>query len=321
MDRPTPSRRRLLPFPRLFVLALAAVLSLTATVASAQPRSLLLNAARALLIDSTTGQTLFSKDADSAHAPASLVKMMTLYLAFEDLQSGRVTMDDLVGVSLRASETPRYRMGLEAGELVPLRVLMEAVGIASANDAATALAEYLGSGDEAAFVARMNEKARELGLHATTFANAHGLPAPGQRTTARDMSELIARLLRDHPGARTILGGQSFVHRGRVYGRSIPLFKDPGGVEALKTGFTGEAGYNLAVATWRGGQEFLIIVLGAKTRQLSYLDAARALRFGFTEAGLDAPRPAPKSAARIIRRGAKRPARAVKAPAPGRQSQ
>jgi D-alanyl-D-alanine carboxypeptidase len=141
------------------------------------------------------------------------------------------------------------------------------------------------------------------------------------------MSEMIARLLRDHPAARAILGAQSFVHRGRVFGRSIPLFRDPGGVEALKTGFTGEAGYNLAVATWRGGQEFLIVVLGAKTRQHSYLDALRALRFGFTEAGLEArqetPRPAvlvstsPPKAKRPVARASKpdkRPARPPREP-------
>ncbi len=311
----------------LFPVVLAAVVSLSAGRVDAQPRPPLLNAARALLIDSTTGQTLFSKDADGTHAPASLVKMMTLYLALDDIELGRARWDDPVVVSVRAAETPRYRLGFLPGEVVPLRVLLDAVGITSANDAATAVAEHLGGGDEAAFVARMNQTAQALGLHATTFANPHGLPGPGQRTTARDMSEMIARLLRDHPAARAILGAQSFVHRGQVFGRSIPLFKDPGGVEALKTGFTGEAGYNLAVATWRGGQEFLIVVLGAKTRQHSYLDALRALRFGFTEAGLEArqdtPRPAvlvstsPSRAKRPVARASKpdkRPARTPREP-------
>jgi D-alanyl-D-alanine carboxypeptidase len=293
--------------PRLVIVALTLLLATTS--AEAQTPRLLLNSSRAMLVDSTTGQTLFSKDADGAHAPASLVKMMTLYLALEEIERGRVRWDDAVLVSARAAETPRYRLGLVAGELVPLRVLLEAVGIASANDAASAVAEHLGNGDETMFVLRMNAKARELGLSSTTFVNPHGLPAPGQRTTARDMSDLIARLLRDHPDARAILGGQSFVYRGRPYGRSIPLFKDPGGVEALKTGFTGEAGYNLAVASWRGGQEFLIVVLGAKSRQLSYLDAARALRFGFVASGLEpAKREGPKPAVLVAKGTAKRPA-------------
>jgi D-alanyl-D-alanine carboxypeptidase len=167
---------------------------------------------------------------------------------------------------------------------------MEGVAIASANDAATALAEHLG-GDESIFVNRMNEKARELGLTATRFANPHGLPDPVQRTNARDMATLIGRLLADHPDSRTMLGGQTFVYAGRVYARHISLFRDPGGVQALKTGFTREAGYNLAVSAWRNGQQYLMIVLGATTRQNSFLDAKKLLQHGFVEAGLEAPEP------------------------------
>jgi D-alanyl-D-alanine carboxypeptidase (penicillin-binding protein 5/6) len=177
-------------------------------------------------------------------------------------------------------------MGLRAGEHVPFRVLMEGVAIASANDAATALAERL-SGDEASFVERMNAKAREMGLTGTRFANPHGLPDPDQRSNARDMAQLTARLLQDYPMSRPLLGGQTFIYRGRVYTRHIPLFNDPGGVQALKTGFTHEAGYNLAVAAWRGGQQFLMIVLGARTRALSFLDAKRLLHYGFVETGLE----------------------------------
>src|SRR2546429_875651 len=175
-------------------------------------------------------------------------------------------------------------------EHVPLRVLLEGVAIASANDAAAALAEHL-AGDEASFVDRMNTKGKEFGMAATRFANAHGLPDPLQRTNAKDMALLIARLLHDYPAARTLLGGQTFIYRGRVYARHIPLFDDPLGVQALKTGFTHEAGYNLAVAAWRGGQEFVMIVLGSRSRAQSFLDAKRVLRFGFVETGLDPPEP------------------------------
>jgi D-alanyl-D-alanine carboxypeptidase len=242
--------------------------------------------AEALLLIDPDGKVLFEKNAESDRAPASLVKLMTLYIAYEEIEAGRADLDELVTVSLNAATTARYRMGLRAGEHVPFRVLMEGVAIASANDAATALAERL-SGDETSFVDRMNQKAREMGLAATRFANPHGLPDPAQRSNARDMAQLTARLLQDYPMSRPLLGGQTFIYRGRVYTRHIPLSNDPGGVQALKTGFTHEAGYNLAVAAWRGGQQFLMIVLGARTRALSFLDAKRLLHYGFVEAGLE----------------------------------
>jgi D-alanyl-D-alanine carboxypeptidase len=263
----------------------------------------MVTAGRVLLLD-PSGKILFAKNADESHAPASLVKMMTLYLALEAMEAGRAHWDDLVTVSHHAATTPRYRMGLRPGEQVPLRVLLDGVGIASANDAATAVAEHLADGDEVAFVARMNAKAEELGLVHTRFANPHGLPDPSQRSTARDLAELISRLVHDHPASRAILGGQSFLHRGRIYTRRIPLFNDPGGVEALKTGFTREAGYNLAVTTWKAGRQFFMIVLGAQTRGLSFRDARQVLHYGFVEAGLERPQTeAAKPSARKSARG------------------
>ena len=263
-------------------------------VAQVNGRSPTLNAEAVLLID-TEGRTVFAKNANLEHAPASLVKLMTLYLAFEDIEARRATLEDAVVISHAAATTPRYRMGLRTGEVVPLRILLEGVAIASANDAAAAVAEHLG-GDEATFVARMNAKAHELGMTATRYANPHGLPDPVQRSNARDIALLMGRLLQDHPGARTMLGGQTFVYRGRVYARHISLFNDPGGVQALKTGFTREAGYNLAVSAWRAGQHFVMIVLGAQTRAQSFLDGKKLLRYGFIETGLesqDEPRPQP----------------------------
>jgi D-alanyl-D-alanine carboxypeptidase (penicillin-binding protein 5/6) len=181
------------------------------------------------------------------------------------------------------------------GEALPLGNLLEGVAIASANDAATAVAEHL-AGSEEEFVERMNAMARGLGLSGTQFANAHGLPDPNQRTTANDIATLIGRLVEDHPASRTILGGKNFLYRGRVYSRRIPLFDDPGGVQALKTGFTNEAGYNLAVAAWRAGQRFLLVVLGAQTRSLSFRDARRLLQFGFISNGIE-PSEEPRRAA------------------------
>ena len=281
---------------RLLGPVLSTCVLLTPGVALAQVngRSPALNAEAVLLLDAE-GRVVFAKNAQLEHAPASLVKLMTLYLAFEDIEANRATLDDPVTISHAAATTPRYRMGLRAGEVMPLRVLLEGVAIASANDAATAVAEHL-AGDEATFVARMNAKAADLGMRATRYANPHGLPDPGQRTNAQDIALLLGRLLHDHPGARTMLGGQTFIYRGRVYARHISLFSDPGGVQALKTGFTREAGYNLAVSAWRAGQQFVMIVLGARTRYQSYLDGKKLLRYGFIEAGLqsqDEPRPHP----------------------------
>ncbi len=275
-------------------------------VALAQPgRVPALNADAVLLID-PLGKVLYSKNAENERAPASLVKLMTLYLACEDIDAGRADIDEVVTVSHHAATVARYRMGLRTGEQVPLHVLLEGVAIASANDAATALAERLG-GDEPTFVARMNDKARELGLTGTRYANPSGLPDPLQRSNARDLAELTGRLLRDYPMSRPLLGGQTFIYNGRVYARHIPLFNDPGGVQALKTGFTNEAGYNLAVSAWRGGQQFLMIVLGARTRALSFLDAKKLLRYGFVETGIDQPAPEKP------RRSPRRPLRARRA--------
>jgi D-alanyl-D-alanine carboxypeptidase len=284
-------------FATRFLLALVLTVLGFPLIAFAQTpvRPPTLSAEAVLLLD-PEGRTVFAKNAGAVRAPASLVKLMTLYLACEALEEGRIDADALVTVSHHAASIARYRMGLRTGQQVPVHVLLEGVAIASANDAAVALAEHL-AGDEATFVGWMNDKARDLGLADTHFANPHGLPDPSQHSTARDIAELTARLLRDHPMSRPLLGGQTFVFNGRVYARHIPLFADPGGVQALKTGFTNEAGYNLAVSAWRNGQQFLMVVLGSRSRALSFLDAKRLLRFGFVENGLEAP-PQPKPAPR-----------------------
>jgi D-alanyl-D-alanine carboxypeptidase (penicillin-binding protein 5/6) len=294
---------------RRFVLAALLAIAIVAPtpVFAQNGRSLALSAEAVLLLDAD-GKILYAKNAEDDHAPASLVKLMTLYLAFEDLEAGRVSLDDFATVSRHAATTPRYRMGLRRGERVPVRTLMEGVAIASANDAATALAEHL-AGDEEAFVERMNEKAREFGLTATRFANPHGLTDPRQRSCARDIAQLTTRLLQDYPASRTMLGGQTFLFHGRLYARHIPLFNDPGGVQALKTGFTHEAGYNLSVAAWRDGVQFMTVILGARSRALSFLDAKKLLRYAFADAGLESPEP-PTKKERVIKR---RPRRAAAA--------
>jgi D-alanyl-D-alanine carboxypeptidase len=235
-----------------------------------------------LLVDLETGKILLEKNAEGERAPASLVKMMTLYLAYEDLRAGVVTRGEPVTIGPNVMRTPRFRIGLATGQVVPFETLLAAVAIASANDAATAVAERLAENEEK-FVERMNAEAERMGLTHTVFANPHGLPDPRQHTTARDMATLAEHLLRDFSESRVLLGDTDFMWRGRIFRRRIPLFKDPGGVTALKTGFTLEAGYNVTVAAARAGQRLLCVVLGAETRGLSFIDASRLLKFGFGE--------------------------------------
>ncbi len=294
----------------ILILALSLLAAGPAWAISPNGRPRTLSADAVLLLDAQ-GKVLFSKNAAEDHAPASLVKLMTLYLACEAIESDRVQWDDPVVISARAAQTPRYRMGLRAGDTASLRTLLEGVAIASANDAATAVAEHL-AGSEEAFVAQMNAKGAQLGLLSTHFANAHGLPDPSGRSTAEDLAKLTTRLLADYPVSRGLLGGATFVYRGRVYSRNIPLFHDPWGVQALKTGFTRAAGYNLAVATWRSGEQFILIVLGSQTRSLSYRDARTVLSYGFQEAGLQVqvPPEPPQKRLPTARRAAERRSRA-----------
>ena len=242
--------------------------------ADTRPR---LSAEAAIVVD-TEGQVVFARRADTTHAPASLAKLMTLYLAYEDIAAGRANLDDRVPISRYAALTPHPRLPLREGDTIPLQSVLRAVAIRSSNAAATALAEHL-AGDEAAFVERMNRTVQALGLTATRFATAHGLPHRHQRTTACDVACLLGRLLADHPASLTVLGARDFTFRGRAYARQIPLFKGPGGILALKTGFTDEAGYNLAAAARQRGARVLVVVLGARTRARSFADAQTLLHY------------------------------------------
>jgi UDP-N-acetylmuramoyl-L-alanyl-D-glutamate--2,6-diaminopimelate ligase len=242
--------------------------------AAARPR---LSAEAAIVVDAE-GQVVFARRADTTHAPASLAKLMTLYLAYEDIAAGRANLDDRVLISRYAALTPHPRLPLREGDTIPLQSVLRAVAIRSSNAAATALAEHL-AGDEAAFVERMNHTVQALGLTATRFATAHGLSHRHQRTTACDVACLLGRLLADRPASLTVLGARDFTFRGRAYARQIPLFKDPGGILALKTGFTDEAGYNLAAAARQRGARVLVVVLGARTRASSFADAQTLLHY------------------------------------------
>ena len=235
-----------------------------------------LSAEVALVLDADD-RVLFARRAEASHPPASLVKLMTLYLAYEDIAAGKVRLDDHVRIGRYAALTPHRRLPLREGDTLSLRSLLRAVAIRSSNAAATALAEHL-AGDEPAFVERMNRAAAALGLAATRFATAHGLPHRHQRTSARDVAMLLGRLLAAHPDSHAVLGARSFVFRRRTYPRNIALFTRPGGIVALKTGYTAEAGYNLAVAARLRGRQVRVVVLGTATRASSFADVRTLLR-------------------------------------------
>jgi D-alanyl-D-alanine carboxypeptidase len=249
-------------------------------ITPAQAASPPLTSNAALLLDLSTRRVLAAKNPEKEYPPASLAKLMTLYLAFEAMEQRGVRRYDRVLISRRAAKTAPSKMGLKAGERVALYTLLEAIAIISANDAATAAAEHLDKTEEA-FVDRMNRKAKALGLTRTRFINPHGLPGPGQWSTAQDLAHLSLQLLQDHPGARELLSRRTFAYRGYLHRRQVPLYQNPGGIQALKTGYTEEAGFNLMVTAAQEGETLLCILLGASTRQARTKDARQLLHYGF----------------------------------------
>lgn len=254
-----------------------------ATTPGAAERPPRLRAEAALLVDLVSGEVLFSKNAESPLAPASLTKLMTLYLACEDVAAGRVSLEDEVPVSPRAARTPSSRVPLRKGERLPLGKLLEAVAVISANDASVAVAEYL-AGTEEEFVARMNRRAAELGLTETHFSNAHGLPSPDQRSTAWDVAALALRLFEGYPLALDLLARKSFHHRNITRNRYLGLLGDNSGIEGVKTAWTREAGFSLVATARKDDRRLLVVVLKARNRYQRELAARTLLGYGFERA-------------------------------------
>ncbi|MBI3002082.1 MAG: D-alanyl-D-alanine carboxypeptidase [candidate division NC10 bacterium] len=271
-------------------------LLLGAAVAAAPPVSpesaVRLRAEAALLVDLVSGEVLFSKNAEAPLAPASLTKLMTIYLALEDVAEGRVGLDDEVTVSVRAARTRSSRVPLRAGERVPLGKLLAALAVISANDASVAVAEYL-EGTEEAFVARMNRRAADLGLTETHFSNAHGLPSPTQRSSAADMAALALRLFDDYPLALDFLSRRTFHHRNMTRMRSLGGIERAYAIECLKTAWTRDAGFSLVATARQEDRHLLLVVLKARNRYQRELAARTLLRYGFARAA----RPDPNGAA------------------------
>src|SRR4030042_3628802 len=197
-----------------------------------------------VLMDGLTGQVLYEQNSNLRISPASFVKVMTLYLVYDAIRAGQLKTDDLVTVSEKAWKIKGSKMFIKVGERVKVEDLIKGVAIASGNDACIALAEHL-SGSEEAFVSKMNEKAKLLGLKGTHFMNSHGMPAEGQYTTAMDMALLSKRYIEAHPEALVFHSTVEFEYNGIRQGNRNTLLQKNIGVDGLKTGHVEESGYHL----------------------------------------------------------------------------
>lgn len=238
-----------------------------------------------IVMDMRDGGVYHTKNADQRLHPASLTKMMTLYLAFQALEDGTITANTKVRISGNASSEPPSKFGWRTGTRVEFRYLIRAAAIKSANDAATAIAEALGGGSEAAFIRKMNATAREMGMSRTTFRNAHGLTHREHLSTARDMAILARRLYHDFPDYFHLFSKTSIYADGRtLYNTNRRFLSGYSAGTGLKTGYTNAAGYNLA-ATARKGDEYLIsIVFGGSSSGDRMRTAVKNLETGFRKA-------------------------------------
>ncbi len=216
-----------------------------------------------IVLDAETGQVLYAHEATRSWYPASLTKMMTLYLAFEALSGGKLKLDEYIAVSPHAASQPPTSLGLEAGSKIRVDELLAATAAISANDAAVVLAERLG-GSERGFAVQMTNRARQMGMEATRFINATGLSGSHQQTSARDMAILGLRLRHDFPQQFALFSNFSINHRGRSLASTNQRFLGYPGADGIKTGFTCDAGYNLVASVQRDdGRQLIGVVLGA----------------------------------------------------------
>lgn len=218
----------------------------------------------AIVVDAVTGEVFYSAKADSARYPASLTKIMTLYMAFDALAMGTLKPDDTIVMTRNASAQAPVKVYLKPGDTIDVDSAMRLVALYSANDLAVALAEKIG-GTEERFAALMTIKAQELGMGQTRFVNASGLPDPRQLSSARDMAILARAVMRDYPQYYDYFSLPSYTFRGRTYVNHNPL-RDMPGVDGMKTGFTNAAGYNLVASQVKDGHRLIAVMLGGNNK-------------------------------------------------------
>mgnify|MGYP000890432727 CR=1 FL=1 len=244
--------------PLLSLLAAVALAVSAAGTAAANPKY------AGIVIDANTGKTLYAASADAARYPASLTKMMTLYLTFEALASGKVKKSSRVVFSANAASEPPSKLGLRTGASISVEEAIYSLVTRSANDVATALGELLG-GSEAKFAKMMTAKARALGMRNTVFRNAHGLPNAAQHTTARDMATLGIALREHFPQYYGYFSTRSVVVAGKRLGNHNRLLGRVKGVDGIKTGYIRAAGFNLVTSVREGNRSIVAVVMGGKT--------------------------------------------------------
>jgi D-alanyl-D-alanine carboxypeptidase len=240
-----------------------------------------------IVIDAETGRVLSEMNADAITYPASLTKMMTLYLTFEALNSGRLGLDQYLPVSSEAASKSPTKLHLVPGDSVQVHDLILGIVTKSANDAAAVLAEGL-AGSEPAFADRMTAKARQLGMTSTVYRNASGLPDPEQRTTARDVAQLALALYHDFPREYRYFATRQFFFRGRVILTHNHLLDWYEGADGIKTGYIGASGFNLAASAVRNGHRLIGVVMGGASAGSRDREMAALLDQGFSEVGAGA---------------------------------
>lgn len=242
-----------------------------------------------IVIDARSGEVLYSENAETRLHPASLTKMMTLYIAFEEIERGNISLDSMVTITKHAAAQPPSRLGLRSGQKIQLRYLIRAAAIKSANDAATAIGEFIG-GDEASFAKRMTRTAKALGMNDTTFKNANGLTAQGHLSTARDMTILGRHLFYDFPEYYNLFARRSVDAGMATVNNTNRRFLDAyEGADGIKTGYTVAAGFNLTASAERGGKRLIATIFGGKSTADRNAKMMKLLDLGFGKAPRNAP--------------------------------
>jgi len=242
-------------------------------------------AKQAVIIENATGDVLFAKDADAPMPTSSMSKVMTMYLVFEAVKEGRLSMNQDVTISMNAWKQEGSRMFVNAGEQVKVEDLARGVIVQSGNDAAVALAEAV-AGTESAFAALMNAKAQTLGLKQAHFMNATGLPHPQHYASARDLGVLAISLIRDFPEHYHFYSEKEFVYNKIKQGNRNPLLYRNMGVDGVKTGHTDAAGYGLIASALRDGRRIVVVVNGLKTLQERADEPSKLIEWAYREYGL-----------------------------------
>ena len=237
----------------------------------------------ALVMDAETGDVLEARNADEARYPASITKVMTLYLLFDALDKGDVKYSSRVVFSRRAAGASPTKLGVRAGQSISVEEAINALIVKSANDVAIAVAEKL-AGSESAFAQRMTRKARSLGMQDTTFVNASGLPNSRQVTTAHDLGILAQAMIREHASYYSYFSTPSFRFRKTVVPTHNRLLNSVDGVDGLKTGYTVASGYNLLTSAVREGQRLIFVVLGGPSASARDFHMAQLIEAGFLSA-------------------------------------